>query len=108
MASPKGVSSGGNLSAVGDRKDRALLAIQGRQPIEPQTMHELRFKLDGFYGRRVQTPKELAQRNWLTANLGLKLLAAATACGLWFLFAYDVEMLRRTFRDVPIELRQVA
>ena len=73
-----------------------------------ESMGELKHKLDGFYGRRVQTPKELARRNWLTANLGLKFLAAAMACGLWFLFAYDAETLRRTFRDVPIELRNVA
>ena len=72
-----------------------------------ETVGELKHKLDGFSGRRVQTPTELARRNWLTANLGLKLLAAATACGLWFLFAYDAETIRRTFRDVPIELRNV-
>ena len=68
---------------------------------------ELKHKLDGFYGRRVQTPTELARRNWLTANLGLKLLAAVTACALWFLIAYDAETIRRTYRDVPIELRNV-
>jgi hypothetical protein len=68
---------------------------------------ELKHKLDGFFGRRVQTPKELARKNWLTANLRLKFLAAATACGLWFLFAYDAETIRRTFADVPIELRNV-
>lgn len=73
-----------------------------------ESVGELKHKLDGFYGRRVQTPKELARRNWLTANLGLKLLSAATACGLWFLLAYDAEMIRRTFRDVPIELRNVS
>ncbi|NQV23195.1 MAG: DNA integrity scanning protein DisA nucleotide-binding domain protein [Rhodopirellula sp.] len=72
-----------------------------------ETVGELKHKLDGFYGRRVQTPTELARRNWLTANLGLKLLAAAMACGLWFLFAYDAETIRRTFHDVPIELRNV-
>ena len=72
-----------------------------------ESVGELKHKLDGFYGRRLQTPTELARRNWLTANWGLKLLAAATACGLWFLFAYDVETIRRTFRDVPIELRNV-
>jgi len=72
-----------------------------------ESVGELKHKLDGFYGRRVQTPKELARRNWLTANLRLKLLAGATACGLWFLFAYDAETIRRTFHDVPIELRNV-
>jgi len=72
-----------------------------------ESVGELKHKLDGFYGRRVQTPKELARRNWLTVNLRLKLLAGATACGLWFLFAYDAETIRRTFHDVPIELRNV-
>jgi uncharacterized protein (TIGR00159 family) len=56
-----------------------------------ETVGELKHKLDGFYGGRVQTPTELARRSWLTANLGLKFLAAATACGLWFLFVYDAE-----------------
>jgi uncharacterized protein (TIGR00159 family) len=72
-----------------------------------ESVGELKHKLDGFYGRRVQTPAELARRNWLIANLGFKLLAAVTACGLWFLFAYDAETIRRTFHDVPIELRNV-
>ncbi|MCA9120434.1 MAG: DNA integrity scanning protein DisA nucleotide-binding domain protein [Planctomycetaceae bacterium] len=72
-----------------------------------ESVGALKHRLDGFYGRRVQTPKELARRNWLTANWGLKLLAAATACGLWYLFAYDAETIRRTFHDVPIELRNV-
>lgn len=72
-----------------------------------ESLGELKHKLDGFYGRRVQTPTEIARRNWLTANPGLKLLAAAIACGLWFLFAYDAETIRRTFRDVPIELRNM-
>ena len=36
---------------------------------------------------------ELLQRNWLTAILGLKSLAA-TACGLWCLIAYNVETLQ--------------
>ena len=90
-------------------EERGTISVAEESRLDAiESMGELKHKLDGFYGRRVQTPKELAQRNWLTANLGWKLLAAAIACGLWFLFAYDVETLRRTFRDVPIELRNVA
>ena len=90
-------------------EERGTISVAEESRLDAiESMGELKHKLDGFYGRRVQTPKELAQGNWLTANLGLKLLAVAIACGLWFLFAYDVETLRRTFRDVPIELRNVA
>ncbi len=90
-------------------EERGTISVAEESRLEAiETIGELKHKLDGFYGRRVQTPKEVAQGNWLTANVGLKLLAVAMACGLWFLFAYDVETLRRTFRDVPIELRNVA
>ena len=90
-------------------EERGTLSVAEESRLNAiESVGELKHKLDGFYGRRVQTPTELARRNWLTANLGLKLLAAATACGLWFLLAYDAETIRRTFRDVPIELRTVS
>jgi len=90
-------------------EERGTISVAEESRLDAiESIGELKHKLDGFYGRRVQTPKEVAKGNWLTANVGLKLLAAAMSCGLWFLFAYDVETLRRTFRDVPIELRNVA
>jgi len=76
-------------------EERGTISVAEESRLDAfESMGEQKYKLDGFYRRRVQTPKELAQGNWLTANLGLKSLATATAYGLWFLIAYNVEKLR--------------
>jgi len=67
----------------------------------------LKKRVDEFY---VSKFPQRDQQSWyqpLFKDSGTKVMAVLLACLMWLVFAYRVEIVQRTFEDVPIEYRNL-
>lgn len=67
---------------------------------------DLKQRLQQFLGSPEHRPV-VAQQHMLRRRFGWKLAALAVAALLWFVFAFSVDTVYRTFADVPVEFRDV-
>ncbi len=72
-----------------------------------QSPAALKQSLDEYFGRWVPNEGGRDPARGPTSHIGIKLAALLAACGLWFLFAYSVEIIQRSFADVAIEYRKL-
>lgn len=87
-------------------EERGVVSIAEDGRLERVEKEQLRMRLDGFYRRMFPKPSEITRKAWLSRNSGEKILSISFATIMWFLFAFRVETVDRTF-SVPIEYRNI-
>lgn len=87
-------------------EERGVICVAENGEIREFQASELRPQITRFYEDR--NANQGLSSGWQSfwRNSGLKLLALAIACGLWFMFAYRVDSLQRTI-VVNIEYRNL-
>jgi diadenylate cyclase len=87
-------------------EERGVISIAEDGRLERVEKEQLRMRLDGFYRRMFPKPSEISRKVWFTQNSGEKIISIGIATIMWFLFAFRVETVDRTF-SVPIEYRNI-
>lgn len=88
-------------------EEQGTISIADGERIKPlKDIAGLRLRLEDFYCKRFPRRKRF-RLDLLTGHILEKIIAIVLACGLWMLFSYRQEIVRRDF-VVPIEYRNLA
>jgi diadenylate cyclase len=89
-------------------EERGTISLaEGGELEEIATAALLTERLTAFWEKFFPRRKKNRWRAWLTHQFGVKLVSLGMACVLWFLLAYRVEVVERTYEDVPVEYRNL-
>jgi uncharacterized protein (TIGR00159 family) len=91
---------------VSEEEGTISVAEEGRMR-QLKDAAELPLILENFYRKNFPKREKGAFRSFLTEHFIEKIIAIIFACGLWFIFGYGVEVIRRDF-IVPVEYRNLA
>jgi hypothetical protein len=94
------------IIVVSEERGTISLAHEGAMELIASTA-VLKERVTGFWQKHFPDKKKTFWHTWGAHHLWLKLLSAGMACVLWFGLAYRVEMVQRTYDDVPIEYRNL-
>lgn len=89
-------------------EERGTISIaEGNRFEQVETAAELRQRIEAFHDRHYAAPLPRRAIREAYSDLGVKLGCVALAALLWFLLAFKVETVHRTFNDVAVEFRNV-
>lgn len=88
-------------------EERGVISLAQRGRLERiDSAAKLKNRLESFYHERFQGPASGGWREFFRQDARVKIFSVLLACLVWFLFAYQVETIQRTF-GVPIEYRNL-
>jgi diadenylate cyclase len=87
-------------------EERGCISIAEQGKLERIGPEMLRVRLENYYRKVFPEPTKRRGNKWLTHNAGFKAASFMLAMLLWFIFAYRVETVNRTF-TVPVEYRNI-
>jgi diadenylate cyclase len=106
-AAALGLSERSDALTVVVSEERGTIGVAEHGKLEiVESVVILKNKLQDFYQRKHPAKATSRRFGWLTRNTGIKAAALVLAVGLWWIFAYRVTTVHRTFA-LPIEYRNL-